>query len=81
MMKKNLKHAAAIVLLAGFVVLALGSMGSSPSSSGGGSSSSGCTENNRCFKPLGAKPTVACSRSNCAVNTSPSSFEAGCSCP
>ena len=40
MMKKNLKHAAAIVLLVGFAVFALGSMGSSPSSGGGSSSSS-----------------------------------------
>jgi len=44
MIKKSVKHAIAIVLLAGFVALALGS-GSSPSSSssyssGGGSSSS-----------------------------------------
>jgi hypothetical protein len=35
MMKKNLKHMAAIALLIGFAVFALGSFGSSPSSSGG----------------------------------------------
>ena len=40
MMKKSLKHTAAIVLLVGFAVFAIGSMGSSPSSGGGSSSSS-----------------------------------------
>lgn len=42
MMKKNLKHAAAIVLLVGFAVFALGS-GSSPSSGSSYGSSSGVT--------------------------------------
>jgi len=40
-MKRTIKHAIAITLLAGFVVLALGSMGSSPSSSNDSFTSSG----------------------------------------
>jgi hypothetical protein len=49
MMKKNLKHALAVALITGFVILAIGSAGSSPSSysnsydSGGGSSGKSST--------------------------------------
>jgi len=73
MMKKTIKHAIAIVLLAGFAVLALGSMGSSPSSSSSSSSSS-----NRCPKDYTCVWVVSsegkwrhdvCSRNSCSVQT------------
>jgi len=78
MMKKNLKHAAAIALLVGFAALALGS-GSSPKSSGGSSSSgssssssSRCPEANLCYwlvDKSGKWSVNRCSRSSCNVQS------------
>ena len=81
MMKKSLKHVAAIVLLVGFAVFALGS-GSSPSSSGGSysgggggssSSSGGCPKSNLCVwvvpREGGSWRYEVCSRSSCRVQT------------
>jgi len=77
-MKKTIMHAAAIVLLAGFAVLALGSMGSSPSSGGSSSSSSsGCPSYGTCWvefrwsrstETWSMSKGVNCSSRNCDVN-------------
>jgi len=71
MMKRNLKHVVAIVLLVGFAAFALGS-GSSPSSGGGsgGSSggSSGCIGGGGCYyysDATGAGSYDVCSSSKC----------------
>jgi len=73
MIKKNLKHVVAIVLLVGFAVLALGSMGSSPSS-GGSSESSGCSSGFNCFFNQNGNRVNACSSSSCDVNKMPSGW-------
>ena len=80
MMKKNLKHVAAIVLLVGFAVFALGSLGTSPgggggsSSGGGGGGSSGCPSYGTCSTTHTWNPSTEtwttstnhhCSRSMC----------------
>jgi len=86
MMKKNLKHVAAIVLLVGFAVFALGSMGSSPSSGGGGysggggssSSSTRCPEANTCrfyVFPDGTWMWNKCSRSSCRARGDGTGFD------
>jgi len=74
-MKKTIKNTAAILLLAGFVVLALGSFGSSPSSrsssgssSSSSSSSSKCSNNYECSKSSGQGGRHSiCNNNNCSV--------------
>ena len=89
MMKKNLKHVAAIMLLIGFVVLALGSMGSSPSPSSSGGSSGGsngrsktCSADFRCYIKTDSKDSIRCDRRNCPTNAIPpgSGYSADCNC-
>ena len=71
MMKKNLKHVAAIVLLVGFAALALGSMGSSPSSGGGSSKydinggKGTCSRNFQYYINADNTNYIRCGRSHC----------------
>ena len=81
MMKKSLKHAAAIVLLVGFAVFALGSMGSSPRSGGSSSSSKyTCSRNFECY--VEGYNYIRCGRSSCNANivSVGSGLAADCNC-
>jgi len=95
MMKRSIKHVAAIMLLVGFAALALGS-GSSPSTSSSSSSSSSSGSSNRCPQANTCVWVVSsqgefrhdkCSRSSCRVqthneggNTTPGTI-VRCNCP
>ena len=84
-MKKNLKHVAAIVLLVGFAVFALGSMGSSPKSPGGGSvngSKGTCSKNFACYVQAKGSGYMRCGRDSCLANrfNPGQGYSAGCNC-